>query len=148
MSQKCKNVTLGLALMALFLGACQQAKDKAETEDKGGAPIAGTYNCQEQNEPQAPVEVWEVRQDGTITATGTIVTRPDGSTVVAIAGKGHENPEGSTFEGTWSAEGDTAKVTFEGETDTFKIEGERPPAGEPPHLKLVAGGGRFVCTKT
>jgi hypothetical protein len=114
------------------------SKDKAETEDKGGAQIAGTYNCQEQNEPPPPVEVWEVRQDGTITFTVPTHTKPDGETVVVVAGKGYENLEGSTFEGTWSAEGDTAKVTFEGETDTFKIEGER----------LVAGGGRFVCTKT
>jgi hypothetical protein len=101
-----RTLTTGLMALALLVAGC----------GGGDESIAGTYNCSEEGNPEAPVEDWELREDGTLT-----ITSP-----------------GRTLEGTWSAEGDSVVVTIEGQEDTFSIEGDRLVAAEPPT--------GFVCT--
>jgi len=104
------RLAMGLMVATVLVAACTPASSPT-----GSASIAGTYECNERPvNPDRPNEVWEVREDGTVTTTA------QGGAV--------------TIEGTWTAEGDSGTFTFDGPADEFTVvEGrlEFGPAGDP-----------------
>jgi hypothetical protein len=73
---------------------------------EGDSSIAGTYECGlEGAGPNASVDVFEFREDGTVSQD-----------IEAL---------GRTVEGTWSVEGDSVKITSEAGDLTFTIQGDR-----------------------
>lgn len=84
--------------------------------------VAGTYDCGIEGESDQPGEVWQLREDGTLTNT------PQRAGLEPV-------------EYTWSVEGEQVIIHTGESDDPFTFEGDRlVVAGEP------SPEGRWVCT--
>ena len=125
-----RGLTTALASQVLLVGACgggEPARTGAADGDSIAGTydsIAGTYNCGPEQETGQPLEVWELREDGTLTITA----------------EGSEDSE--PLETDWSADGDRVVIHLPDSDDPFNVEGDRLVSAGPP-----GPDGRWVCTR-